>query len=125
MYIFQPKKCETFCLKVDATSIVNATRLLICIGDKAQESKGTLANISVQSGEKAVVKSLHSWKAYIVSVSNEGIGVAITSPVDAIVSAYRITVKVFVKDENHEERRYMTIIDSEIYLLFNPWCKGM
>ena len=47
--------------------------------------------------------------------------VRVTAPSDAIVSTYKVTVKVFLKDDDGEEQRFVANIDDEMYLLFNPW----
>ena len=98
-------------------------QLLFSAGKAPVESKGTLINMKVAKDEKSCTNNKEKWRSYIVTSSKSRVTVRVTSPVEAIVSAYAVTVKLFVT-EAEEEVRHVVNIAQEIYLLFNPWNAG-
>ena len=106
------------------SSISVELQLLLCMtGEAPLESKGTLANVHVQKREGDCRVGNDKWKGFIVSSSSSTIKVRVTSPVEAIVSAYRVTVKLYVKEDG-DERQFINNIREEIYVIFNPWNNG-
>ena len=92
-------------------------------GEAPLESKGTLANIRVQKHENDCQVGNDKWKGFIVSSTKSSIKVRVTSSVEAVVSAYKVTVKLYVQEDG-EEKQFINNIRDEIYLLFNPWNNG-
>ena len=92
-------------------------------GEAPLESKGTLANVRVQKHENDCQVGNDKWKGFIVSSTKSSIKVRVTSSVEAVVSAYKVTVKLYVQEDG-EERQFINNIRDEIYLLFNPWNNG-
>ena len=98
-------------------------QLLFSAGKTPVESKGTLVNVRVAKDAKSVGSDKEKWQAHIVTSSKSRVTVRVTSTAEAIVSAYAVTVKLFVVEAG-EEMRHVVNIRDDIYLLFNPWNAG-
>ncbi|XP_060103473.1 protein-glutamine gamma-glutamyltransferase 4 [Heteronotia binoei] len=85
--------------------------LQFSIGDKPKRSSGTLLSLNARSGQE-----VNGWRATISQTNGKECLVVVTSPANAIVGKYLLSVKTGPNVYKPEK--------SFIYVLFNPWCKA-
>ncbi|XP_053120670.1 protein-glutamine gamma-glutamyltransferase 4 [Hemicordylus capensis] len=84
--------------------------LQLCIGEKPMKSNGTLLSLDARSGKVA-----HCWSATICQKNGKECLIAVTSPADAIIGTYLLSVKTGPNVYKPEK--------NVICVLFNPWCE--
>ena len=63
------------------------------------------------------------WSAQVTQVVGKSVSFQVLSPPNAPVGKYGVFVESSLNKQEDTERRF-EMEDDEIYLLFNPWCKG-
>ncbi|XP_048367765.1 protein-glutamine gamma-glutamyltransferase 4 [Sphaerodactylus townsendi] len=81
------------------------------IGENPKQSTGTLLSLNARAGQE-----INRWRATISQTNGKQCLIVVTSPADAIVGKYQLSVKTGPNIYQPEK--------SFFYVLFNPWCKA-
>lgn len=96
-------------------------RISVSFGKNANELRGTKAvrTISNENNDKDYSED---WSVRLISTQAENVTVELSSPSDSPVGVWKLEIDTVLK-RNGERKTYR--LDKDIYLLFNPWVKGM
>lgn len=104
---------------VDETDIV---RLLFSFGPNPNVLRGTRGVNTVTSRE-AYLTDLEAWGVRMIGVHGDDLSIEVRSPVDSPVGVWQLNVETNTLGRKKAPNTYS--YDKDIYLLFNPWLKGM
>lgn len=104
---------------VDETDIV---RLLFNFGPNPNVFRGT-RGIDIVTARDSYLTDLEAWGVRMIGVNGTDLSIQVRSPVDSPVGIWQLNVETTIKDSKSAPNTYQ--YDNDIYLLFNPWCKGI
>lgn len=104
---------------VDETDIV---RLLFSFGPNPNVLRGT-RGVSTISNREAYLTDLEAWGVRMIAADGEDLSVEVRSPIDSPVGVWQLNVET--NTLGRRKMPYTYSYDKDIYLLFNPWLKGM
>ena len=97
-------------------------RRFACLGERPQESKGTLLRIPVTTEES---KNPNAWHAQLVQHDYAVLSIAVTPSAEAIVGKYQLYVDTLtVNPDGSRYQHRPEKFEDGICVLFNPWCSG-
>jgi len=88
-------------------------------GDDPRQTKGT--RISLILSDRDVDKE---WGAWILKNEDKKLSVRINTPPTCYVGIWKLQVETIKKVDN-KNIIFEYTHDQDIYVLFNPWCKGL
>lgn len=102
------------------------------LGDSPKPSKGTVQRLALRSAEDGLER--WKWSAALRSQDDEVLTIQLQSPPTCLIGKWKLsldTKKLKERtDENDEEEEEAPKINKyahkeRIYIIFNPWCKGI
>ena len=72
---------------------------------------------------KVVNSVIGKWTAQVTEVDGKSLNFTITSPANAFIGRYGVFIETGLKLDDQATRRF-EMEDDEIFMIFNPWCKG-
>lgn len=103
---------------IDATDIV---RLLFSFGPNPSVVRGTRGVGTVNRDEN--LKDLEAWGVRMLGSNGTDISIEVRSPVDSPVGIWQLNVETTTVGKGKHVNTHPH--DGDIYLLFNPWIKGL
>lgn len=100
-------------------AIANLLIFTIIPGDDPRQTKGT--RILLILSDKDVDKE---WGAWILNNEEKKLSVRINTPPTCYVGIWKLQVETIKKVDN-KKIIFEYTHDQDIYVLFNPWCKGL
>lgn len=104
---------------INETDIV---RLLFSFGPHPNVLRGTRSIRTIQNRE-SYWTDLEAWGVRLINVNETYISIELRSPIDSPVGLWQLQVKTTTSADKNISNSYA--YNLEIYVLFNPWLKGM
>ena len=74
---------------------------------------------------KTTSDAVVGWEATVKEISAKTVTVSITSEPDSNIGKYELYVQTKLENFSKEDNFTVHEHDGYIYMLFNPWCKGL
>ena len=93
---------------------------IFILGNKSSEIKDSKVEFDLSA--KDVPKE---WGAYVVSEADDWLTIVITTPPTCAVGKWKLKIDVVKKKSSDKSVVFSYVHKDPLYLLFNPWCKGI
>lgn len=97
-------------------------RLLFSFGPNPNVLRGT-RGINTITNRDNYLTDLEAWGVRLVGVNGVDLTAEVRSPIDSPVGIWQLNVETTIVGSKKQPNTYN--YDKDIYLLFNPWIKGM
>lgn len=104
---------------VDATDIV---RLLFSFGPSPNVLRGT-RGVNTVTNRDAYITDLETWGVRMIGSHGVDLSIEVRSPIDSPIGVWKLNVESNTLGRRQPPNTYN--FEKDIYLLFNPWLKGM
>ena len=74
---------------------------------------------------KTTSDAVGGWEATVKEISGKTVTISITSEPDSNIGKYELYVQTKLENFSKEDNFTVHEHDGYIYMLFNPWCKGL
>ena len=119
LYIYNANSCSLYFIIPKGSNPLAKNNTLVTIN--VAKDRHSLPKTSSDPNDKA-------WKAYISSSSHSAdstLQICVESSPNAIVSVYKLTTRLYTKDADLKDQIVTVKEKEEIFVIFNPWCKGI
>lgn len=90
------------------------------LGARPQESKGTLIRLPIDLVDG--VEATEGWVTKVTEMKDDTLTMSIMSEADSMIGKYELLYETKLKDSKKDFNKQD--LDTNVYILFNPWCEG-